>query len=144
MEVVAYQKTCKLTSRKKRIIIVSCFAFAAVLLLAVRQIVPSGLGGMKQIIPYLFFSQSTGMFASPSGSSRVEVVSNDAGAAHSGHFPTWVIVRHWWGKEVVAKGYLKSSQGDVPITWSSERSFTIVFSKQRHGDEEDSVRVDLP
>lgn len=129
--------------RKKRLLVIGSLVLTAMLLVSVRHVLPSGLGGMKQVVPYVFFSQSRGVFTSPSGTHRVEVITNDAGAAHSGSFPTWVIVRRWWGKEVVAKGYLKVSQGDVPIVWSGEKSFTIMFAKQRYADEEEAIGVEL-
>ncbi len=121
-------------SRRKKRIIICCLGLVGAFLLFARQIVPSGLGGMKQIIPYLFFSQSRGVFVPPGGTSRVEVVTNDAGAAHSGHFPTWVVREHWYGDEVVAKGYLEESQGPFPLKWTGPRTFTIGFVKGRYDD----------
>ena len=129
---------------KRRIIVICSLALIVSIVLSMWQIVPSGLGGIRAVVPYLWFSQSRGLFTSPSSTSRVEMVTNDAGAAHSGNFATWVIVRHWWGKEVVAKGYLGSSEGDVPISWSGEKSFTITFLKSWRSEEEEVVRVDLP
>lgn len=106
--------------------------------------IPSGLGGMKQIIPYLFFSVDRGTSASPGGTSEVRVISNDAGAMHSGCFWTWVVVQHWWGKQVVAKGYLDSSQGPVPLVWLDETSFSITFVKSRYSRDNETVDVRLP
>jgi hypothetical protein len=107
------------------------------------NVVPWGLGGVRQIVPYLCFSHARGTLCSPGGASAVAVVTNDAGAAHSGSFPSWVIVRHWWGKEVVARGYLKESEGPVPLVWTSETSFRLTFAKQRYGDDEEVVEVQL-
>jgi hypothetical protein len=45
---------------------------------------------------------------------------------------------------VVAKGYLDSSDGSVPITWSGEKTFTIVFQKHKHTEETEAVTVHLP
>ena len=124
-------------------ILFACLLLLAALSLCIRHVIPSGLGGMKQIIPYLFFSVDRGRYTSPAGTLQVRVISNDAGAAHSGHFPTWVIVQHWWGKEVVAKGYLESSRGSVPLVWLDETSFSIKFAQNRHGGDKETVEVQL-
>lgn len=123
--------------------IITCVLLIVGSCLGFRQLVPSGLGGAKHIMPYLCFSYDRGAFKSPGGTSQVRIVSNDGGATHSGHFPSWVIVDHWWGKEVVAKGYLESSQGPVPLVWLDETSFTINFYKERHGDETETIKINL-
>jgi len=39
-----------------------------------------------------------------------------------------------YGREVVAKGYLKSPQGPVPITWIDAHTFRIEFMEDRYGE----------
>ena len=122
----------------------SIIAAAFVLLyVAVRHAVPFGPGQWRDILPYYLFSLDRGEFVSPGGAWRVWVVSNDAGAMHNGNFPTWVIVRRWWGKQVVAEGYLDESRGPVPIRWTSETAFEIGFVAGRHSSVVSTVRVDL-
>jgi hypothetical protein len=128
----------------KRWISVACLLLFAALLLYIIQVIPTGLGGIKQIIPYLLFSVDRGVFTSPAQTSQVRVVSNDAGAMHSGKFWTWVLMQHWWGKQVVAMGYLESSHDPVPLAWIDETSFAITFSKNRYGNEKETVEVQLP
>jgi len=103
--------------------------------------IPWGVGGIRQVGPYLWFAHVRGSFSSPGGTSTVVVVTNDAGAAHSGNFPSWLVVQRWWGKEVVAKGYLQDSRGPVPLVWTGENSLRITFMKTRHGDEEEAMEV---
>ena len=106
---------------------------AALLVVAVclgvagRLLIPTGLGGVQQIVPYLYFSHTRGEFRSPDGDVELTVFTNDAGAAHSGTFPTWVIRHHWYGDEAVTKGYLLDSWGQAPLTWVSDRAFRIEF-----------------
>jgi len=105
-----------------------------VAIVVVRQLIPSGLGGIQQVVPFLFFSESRGDFVSPSGDITLTVYTNDAGAGHSGLFPTWVIRKHWYGDEVVARGYLEDSQGPVPLAWTGPRTVNIRFVKGRYDD----------
>lgn len=109
----------------------------------VRQLIPSGLGGLKQIAPFLFFSINRGTFNSPDGEITLVVYSNDAGAAHSGAFPTWVVQKHWYGDEVVAKGYMAESHGLIPLTWISSRSVKIIFVKGRYDDTPEPKTIEL-
>jgi len=97
----------------------------------IRSAVPFGIGGFKQIIAYNFFSRYRGKYVSPDGSKEIIVVTNDGGAMHSGNFPTWIIAQHWWGKNVVTKGYLRNQDGDVPISWIGPRTFKIIFAESR-------------
>lgn len=57
-------------------------------------------------------------------------------------FPTWVLLQHWWGKEVIAFGNLEESNGSVPIKWLSEKSFSITFIRNKiNGDDENDILV---
>ena len=108
-----------------------------------RHRIPSGVGGIRSAISYLFFAIDRGAVASPRGTSRVNVYSYDAGAAHSGWFWTEVIATRWWGREVVARGYLPTSRGNTSLKWENETTFSIPFRKQRYGDYEEVASVDL-
>jgi len=112
-------------------------------ILGVRQLIPTGLGGCGHVVPFLFFSEKRGEFESPGGEITLVVYTNDAGAAHSGNFPTWVVREHWYGDEVVAKGYLGESRGPVPLTWTTPRSARIVFVKARYDQTPDPQSIDL-
>ncbi len=105
---------------------------AAAIAIGTMHLLPVGLGGPKHIIPFLFFTLNRGTYSSPDSRSRVEIYSNDGGAMHSGTFPSWVVRRHWWGAEVIAKGYLMDSRGPVPLKWVGSRTATIVFVKGKH------------
>lgn len=127
----------------KRTFLIACVLLLVGFSVCIGHLIPSGLGGIKQVIPYLLFSIDRGAYMSPGGTSKVRVVSNDAGAAHSGNFPTWVILQHWWGKQVVAKGYMESPRGVVPAVWLDETTFSITFVKNRHGGDNETVTVRL-
>ena len=99
-----------------------------------RQIVPAGLGGIRQVVPFLCFSQGRGKFQSPDGEITLIVYTNDAGAGHSGLFPSWIVQEHWYGDSLVAKGYLEESRGSVPLEWTGPRTFTIEFVRGRYDD----------
>ena len=122
-------------SRKRRwlimLIVVILLGASAVVW---RQMVPTGLGGIRQVVPFLCFSQERGKFQSPDGETTLVVYTNDAGAGHSGLFPSWVMQEHWYGDSVVAKGYLEESRGPVPLKWTGSRTFTIGFMKGRYDD----------
>ena len=120
--------------RKWRITVAIVLLVAAALLIGIMHLLPVGLGGPKHIIPFLFSTLDRGTYSSPDGRNRVEIYSNDAGAMHSGTFPSWVVRRHWWGAEVVAKGYLEDSRGPVPLKWVGARTATIEFVKGKHDD----------
>jgi hypothetical protein len=128
---------------KKSCILVVCLLLLTTLLLCIIHVIPNGLGGIKPIFAYIFFSLDRGVYTSPCGTSLVRVVSNDAGAMHSGHFLTWVLEQHWWGEQVVARGFLESSRGPVPLVWLDETSFSITFAKNRYGDDLETVVVQL-
>jgi hypothetical protein len=128
-------------SRRRRRAIVGFVLLAMVASYATwRHIVPSGLGG---VTPYLVASANRGDFVSPGNSHTVTVYSNDAGAAHSGHFWTWVVEREWHGLVVVAKGYLDESTGPVPLRWKSQNSFVIDFVAGRYDGTTAPMEVDL-
>lgn len=127
--------------RRRMVLIIAVTVIIPVLYVAYRHVVPIGLGGSRQIVPFLFFSTDRGTYDSPDGSCSVSVYSNDAGAAHSGFFPSWVVRRHWWGREVAAKGYLKSSTGGVPLTWRGRCRFQILFTQGPYDDTEKPVEV---
>jgi hypothetical protein len=84
-----------------------------------------------------------GRIYSPGKESYVAVFSHDGGALHSGNFLTYLIAHRWWGKEVVASGYLGSSRGDVPLKWQDETTFSITFKKSKNGREEATITVNL-
>ncbi len=133
------------SSRRKRRRLRALIAIGILIVgfLGIRQLIPTGLGGFRAVIPFLFFSENRGEFKSPDGEITLVVYTNDAGAAHSGFFPTWVIREHWYGNEVVAKGCLEESRGPVPLTWTTPRSASIVFVKGRYGDMLDPQSIDL-
>lgn len=128
------------TKRLRALIAIAVLVVAA---LGIRQLVPTGLGGLKQVIPFLFFSEKRVEVTSPDGEITLVVYTNDAGAAHSGWFPTWVVRKHWYGDEVVAKGYLQESRGPVPLTWTTPRSAVIVFMKGRYDDTPEPHSIDM-
>ena len=113
-------------------------------IVGVRQLIPSGLGGMRQVVPFLFFSEKRATYTSPNNNITVAVYSNDAGAAHSGMFPTWVIMEHWYGDEVIAKGYLSSSRDTVPLVWTGPRTITIRFAKDRYDETPSPQTIEIP
>ena len=113
--------------------------------LTIHHFIPRGLNILRSGEAFYGASESRGIFSSPAGTSRVEVITNDAGAMHSGNFWTWIIVEHWWGKEIVAQGFLGSSriQDPVPLSWTGEKSFMVTFCKSRYSDETEAIEVDL-
>jgi hypothetical protein len=128
---------------RHKVVLVTFTVAVVIPALIIMWIVPSGIGGIKQILPYLFFSHCRGHYESPGGTSDVVVVTNDAGAMHSGNFPTWIMVEKWSGKCVVAKGYLRDSRGPVPLEWVTETTFTVTFCAGRYDNDNVSVDVRL-
>lgn len=119
--------------RKRRLLAGAVVMFlTGTAIVVVKQTIPTGLGGMRQIIPFLFFSEEAARFTSADGDIVLIVYVNDAGAAHSGQFPTWIVQRHWYGGTVVARGYLEHPRDRVPLTWLGPREFRIEFRKDRY------------
>lgn len=130
--------------RKWRWLLVSVSIIAiTVAIIAIKQVLPAGLGGVRQVVPFLFFSQEVARYPSPDGRDVIIVYVNDAGASHSGWFPAWIVQARWHGDRVVAKGYLRDSQGPVPLVWTGPRTFMIEFMKGRHDNSAFSELVEL-
>ena len=129
--------------KRKRLYAIIAIGVLIVGILGVRQLIPTGLGGLRQVVPFLFFSEKRGEYKSPDGEITLVVYTNNAGAAHSGSFPTWVVREHWYGDKVVTKGYLARSHGPVPLTWTTPRSASIVFVKGRYDDTPDPKSICL-
>jgi len=107
------------------------------------QWVPRGVG----FFPYLLASTAPQVVAAPAGASELTVIFNDAGAAHSGNFWTWVVAEDWLrGKHVVAEGYSETGvrYGDekFPLEWSKDGRFVARFVAGRRSNE--YVYVDGP
>ena len=107
-----------------------------------RQFVPGG----ASFWPYVLASYESGRFSSPHGTTTVTVFLNDAGAAHSGSYWTWIVVDHWLtGKRVVGQGYSLDDFSESPpkIKWVDEYSFTIPFAQGRHDQKATETLVRL-
>ena len=99
-----------------------------------RQTVPAGLKDGEKT-PYLHGSYDRGEFATPDGSHVLLVRSNDPGAMRKrdDFCFTWVVEdRGFWGKRVVASGYLPftylpPAKDQVPLRWIDNDCFTINF-----------------
>lgn len=93
-----------------------------VLALAARlylEVIPFG----ASVLPFYCASEVGPELRSPNG--RVlQVYFNDAGGAHSGNYWTWVVERRFWGRVVVAEGYLgadvRYDASPVPVEWERE------------------------
>jgi hypothetical protein len=74
---------------------------------------------------------------SPDGSRVIQVMFNDAGAAHSGNHWTWLIVdKTLMGKSVIAEGYSNASvrRGEAPFPsrWLNNETISVDFVKGRY------------
>lgn len=116
-----------------------------------RHVVPVGVA-WRDRVAYLDWSYDRGEFRSPDGSHRLLVRTNDPGAlrAYDECF-TWVMSCHWWGKRVVAGGYLPwdplpPSKDQIPARWNEDGSFTIAFvpgpDAKKYPGGEVTVRLD--
>ncbi len=95
------------------------------------QLVPRGV----EFTPFTEYSRQLSSVTSPNGKTY-EVFVNDAGAAHSGNYWTWVIDNNWLtGRYVVTEGYITSeySTGDSKLTveWDGDIP-DILFEKGRY------------
>jgi hypothetical protein len=105
---------------------------------AYRHFIPSG----TDFYPYWSWLgpiQEGPRLASPDGRRVVQVMFNDAGAAHSGNHWTWLIVDRWLtGKRVIAEGYSSPNvrRGDMPFPsrWLDNRTLSMEFVPGRYGD----------
>ena len=107
----------------------------AVLLRAYHQVIPWG----APFLPYLVYSARGPVLLSPDGRVPLQVVFNDAGAAHSGHHWTWIVEDSWiLGHRVVAEGYSDARfavEGDpFPAVWVAPEELAVEFLSVRYGD----------
>jgi hypothetical protein len=122
---------------KKRPLIIICLVVAGLVGCVFVRVVPIGAFS----IPYFVASideghQVTGM--------PWRIVYNDAGAAHSGNFWTWVIEDRGICRVVVAQGYstFDVRYGDSPIPVKVEDgSIYLGFANSRYGDELDWQKI---
>jgi hypothetical protein len=89
-------------------------------------------------VPYVCASVPGPTLYSPDRTRRIDVVFNDAGAAHSGNHWTWFVEDHWLlGGVVVAEGYLGTevvvSADPVPLSWETDGEISIEFCASRYG-----------
>lgn len=108
------------------------------------EYVPWGAVG----VPYLAASRKGPALQSPDGQYTVEVVYNDAGAAHSGNHWTWIVVYDpLLGRRVVAEGYMEPEVAvlgkPVPLWWEDGRTFRVEFLDKRGKGTTRSIRVRL-
>ena len=79
----------------------------------------------------------------PSGGQRPRVYFNDAGAAHSGLFWTWIVR----GNRVIAEGYSATEvcmqQVPFPIEWIDDKTFEVTFHSERYGGTTRTATVKL-
>ena len=95
--------------------------------------IPAGV----PLIPYCAASFDRGFVTSPFGKHCLQVIINDAGAAHSGSHKVWIIREYPFGyKRVVAEGYLNSPRDEIPVTWIDEDTCEFSFEAERHGSAE--------
>jgi hypothetical protein len=105
---------------------------------AYRHYIPSG----TDFYPYWAWLdpiQEGPRLASPDGRRVIQVMFNDAGAAHSGNHWTWLIVDGWLtGKRVIAEGYSSPDvrRGDPPFPsrWLDGRTLSVEFLASRYGN----------
>jgi hypothetical protein len=100
---------------------------------AYRQVIPRG----ADFYSYQLASVGGPTLVSPDGRRSVQVMFNDAGAAHSGFHWTWVIVDDLLsGRSVVAQGYslpdVALRHGSFPLRWIDGRTFEVTFVAGRY------------
>ena len=110
--------------------------FCLVLYITYRNIIPRNIGGKDQIRLYLSYSRNVGDFISPDDRIKISIIINDAGAMHSGYHWTWVVRNNWWGKEIVATGWLRPIDfiDKKPIRWIDNNNLKIFFVNGRHSN----------
>jgi hypothetical protein len=133
-----------LTMNKKRMVIAISILFSAWIVLFVGLYVWNfGVPRGAAILPFILASDDGPTMHSPSGDVSLKVYFNDAGAAHSGHFWTWVVRNN----RVIAEGYsapsVRYSHVSFPLEWCDGDSFKVTFKTDRYGDAKDLVTVQL-
>lgn len=124
---------------KKRRIITTFLVAAGLLAWFAVRTVPFGAFG----IPYFVASVDEGhsVLGKP-----WRIIYNDAGAAHSGNFWTWVVEDRGFYRVVVAQGYSTPDvrYGDSPLPSKIEDgSIYLGFASSRYRGEIDWQRVDI-
>lgn len=127
--------------RRLCLIVIGIVAIAVAATRVWFHVVPRG----ASVLPYLIASCDAGVIVAPDGRNRVAVVFNDAGAAHSGNFWTWVVKNHWlFGKSVVAEGYsgaeVRYGEQPFPLKWLGNRRFVVQFLSGRYSGEDRRVK----
>lgn len=123
---------------KNRAVIGICLVAAGLLVWIVLRSVPIGAFG----VPCFISSVDEGH--SIPGMSW-QIVYNDAGAAHSGNFWTWVIEDRGIFRIVVAQGYSTADvrYGDTPFPVKmGDGSACLGFARSRYGNEIEWRKVD--
>lgn len=108
---------------------------------AYRHAIPAG----AEFFPFWLASVEGPRLESPDRKRVLQVVFNDAGAAHSGNHWTWLIADDWlMGKRVAAEGYTLM-RDPIPWRWTDDRTISIEFTAKRYGNATRSpVVVQLP
>jgi hypothetical protein len=93
------------------------------------EVIPLG----ASVLPFYYASERGSDLLSPGGH-EFQVYFNDAGAAHSGNYWTWVVERRIWGRVVVVGGYLNADvrygSSPVPVKWVDDKP-QIEFERGR-------------
>ena len=123
---------------KRKVIASACIGVAGVLLFVLLRSAPIG----AVCIPYFVASIDEGHQVS---GMPWRIIYNDAGAAHSGNFWTWVIEDRGLYRIVIAQGYSTADvrYGAAPLPAKKESgSICLGFTTTRYGTEIQWQRVD--
>jgi hypothetical protein len=133
----------RLKRRKKLLTICICIIVGLPLLWrGWREIVPSGASP----VPYILGGIHKTVLHSPRGDHTLQIVYNDAGAAHSGNHWTWIIRSHWLlGRKVVAEGYSGTwiIRDPYTVQWQGEDRFAVSFCEGRYEEKTQVTAVAL-